>query len=401
MIVLSAGNTDPYFRRYYPDSNLTESIHDPGQAWNALTIGAHTELDTVDQQNYPGWVPIAPKGDLSPSSTTSMVWQEQWPTKPDLCLEGGNQAIDPTNGEADYVDELQLLTTHRSFDNRPLTVTGDTSAAAALASRMAAIVSSEYSNLWAETVRALLVHSADWTPAMTLGKEKWALSRSDAKGLLRRVGYGVPSLERAKWSARNQLTLIAQETLQPFTKKGSRYVTKDMHVHELPWPKQALEELGETLVVLRVTLSYFVEPNPAERGWKRRHRYASHGLRFDVRTPLESTDDFKKRLSTAVRADDEDQEDMTSGDQDKWLLGTVLRHKGSVHSDQWQGTAEELAARSVVGVYPVVGWWRESPGYGRWNKSTRYSLVVSIEAPEVDVDLYTPVAQEMEIPILV
>ena len=158
LVILSAGNTDRYFRRYYPDSNLTEGIHDPGQAWNALTIGACTELDAFDEKRYPGWLPIAPKGDLSPSSSTSMVWQEQWPTKPDLCLEGGNQAIDPASGEADYVDDLQLLTTHRSFENRPLTVTGDTSAAAGLASRMAAMVSSQYSELWPETTRGLLVH---------------------------------------------------------------------------------------------------------------------------------------------------------------------------------------------------------------------------------------------------
>lgn len=328
-----------------------------------------------------------------------MVWQEQWPTKPDLCLEGGNQAIEPSSGEADYVDDLQLLTTHRSFENRPLTVTGDTSAAAGLAARMAAIVSTQYSELWPETTRGLLVHSAEWTPAMTLGKEVWAIDRSDFKGLLRRVGYGVPNLERARWSAKNQLTLIAQETIQPYTKKGSRYVTKDMHIHELPWPKQALEDFGETPVVLRVTLSYFVEPNPAERGWKRRHRYASHGLRFDVRTPLESTPEFKKRLSTAVRADDEQQEDMTTGDQEQWLLGSVLRHKGSVHSDRWRGTAADLASRGVVGVYPVIGWWRESPGYACWNHSTRYSLIVSIEAPDIDVDLYTPVAQEVGIGI--
>ena len=37
LILLSAGNSPRWSRRYYPNSNLTESIHDPGQAWNALT----------------------------------------------------------------------------------------------------------------------------------------------------------------------------------------------------------------------------------------------------------------------------------------------------------------------------------------------------------------------------
>ena len=43
LIILSAGNTDYQERHRYPNSNMTDSVHDPGQAWNALTVGAHTE----------------------------------------------------------------------------------------------------------------------------------------------------------------------------------------------------------------------------------------------------------------------------------------------------------------------------------------------------------------------
>ena len=49
--------------------------------------------------------------------------------------------------------------------------------------------------------------------------------------------------------------------------------------------EQVLEELGENDVRMRVTLSYFVEPNPPRRGYVARHQYASHGLRFSVRRP--------------------------------------------------------------------------------------------------------------------
>ncbi|MCP4445788.1 MAG: S8 family peptidase [Myxococcales bacterium] len=399
LVVVAAGNTQRPFRKYYPDSNMTEGIHDPGQSWNALTISAFTDLNVFDEQEYPGWELIAKTGELAPASTTSMIWQEQWPTKPDLCLEGGNQAIDPANGEADYIDDLQLLTTNRSFNHRPLKVTGDTSAATGLAAQMAARLMTQYSELRPETVRALMVHSANWTEAMRAGKNLWDLERSEIKGLIRRVGHGVPDFGRALWSAENQLTLLAEEELQPFDKIKSRGVTKDMHIHTLPWPKTALEDLGETLVTLRVTLSYFVEPNPAERGWTRRHRYASHALRFDVKTPQESIVDFRKRISTAARAEDDVQSDMTSNDQEQWLLGTILRNKGSLHSDRWRGTAAELASRGVIGVYPVIGWWRERLALNRWDSLANYSLVVSIEAPGVDVELYTPVAQEIGVQV--
>ena len=43
LVILSAGNTDSRSRHKFPDSNFTDAIHDPGQAWNALTVGAFTE----------------------------------------------------------------------------------------------------------------------------------------------------------------------------------------------------------------------------------------------------------------------------------------------------------------------------------------------------------------------
>jgi hypothetical protein len=84
---------------------------------------------------------------------------------------------------------------------------------------------------------------------------------------------------------------------------------REMHLHELPWPKDVLEELGQTPVRLRVTLSYFIEPNPGRRGWQKRHRYASHGLRFDLKFPTETIDDFRKRLNQRALDEDEGKPD--------------------------------------------------------------------------------------------
>ncbi|CAD7342405.1 MULTISPECIES: hypothetical protein [unclassified Sphingobium] len=65
--------------------------------------------------------------------------------------------------------------------------------------------------------------------------------------------------------------------------KGGSAVTDELAVHQLPWPREALLALDPaTLVQLRVTLSYCIEPNPGERGLSRRHVYASHGLRSDL-----------------------------------------------------------------------------------------------------------------------
>lgn len=167
-----------------------------------------------------------------------------------------------------------------------------------------------------------------------------------------------------------------------------------MNLHQFPWPRTELEQLGETEVELRVKLSYYVEPNPGERGWLRRHRYASYGLRFAVKKSLESLDTFRTRINAAAVAEEEELGAIDAG-ADDWFLGPRLRNLGSVHSDYWRGTAAELARRSAIGVYPIGGWWKENPAHERYDRAVRYALIVSIRAVNGTVDIYTPVMAQI------
>lgn len=307
-------------------------------------------------------------------------------------------AIGPSTDGADYIDSLSLLSTNRDFLNKPFVVMRDTSAATAQASRMAAILQAEYPWCWPETIRALIVHSAEWTDAMR-SRFPELKGRSRTECLLRCYGFGVPDMSSAMWSAANALTLIAQDSLQPFDRIKGKYRARDMNLHHVPWPKEALEDLGETPVEMRVTLSYYIEPNPGERGWIRRYSYASHGLRFDVKTPTEDIEQFRGRINRI--AFEEEKGDKSKSDASRWDLGPDLRSFGSLHSDKWTGTAAELAQRGYIAVYPVLGWWRERPRHERWSRRARYVLIVTIKTPRTDVDLYTPVVnsivQEIEI----
>ncbi len=397
LVVLAAGNVERRNWRYYPDGNDTDQVHDPGQAWNALTVGACTDKVVFDNAAFPGWTPAATPGGLSPSSTTSLTWANQWPNKPDIVLEGGNGIREPGNGEVDTDDPLLLLTTNWQPTRRLLTATGDTSAASAQAARLAATIMARYPTFWPETVRGLVVHSAEWTDEMMRVTAGLTPSRR-ARLLLRRYGYGVPDIDRACWSASNSLTLVAEETLQPFEKPGSEVRTKDMNLHALPWPRAELLALGETPVELRVTLSYFIEPNPARRGWIRKFRYQSHGLRFAIRAPAEDLQDFRARVSKD--AQDEDRGAATPDDPG-WMVGPTQRRRGSIHSDTWKGIAADLAQRGHLAVYPVGGWWKERPHLGRWERRVRYSLVVTIKTPEIEMDIYTPVAAQVAVATVV
>lgn len=395
LFVLAAGNSNPEAWVNHPVHLETEEVHDPGQAWNALTVGAFTERINITEGDFDGWEPVSVHGGLSPSTTTSATWQPSWPLKPDLVLEGGNAARSP-GGDIDRPDSLSLLTTHYRPAERLFTTFGDTSAASALIAHMAASLQAAYPGYWPETIRALLVHSASWTDAMraTYGPLE---NKKDHERLIRRCGFGVPDMRRALWSARNRLTLISQQSFQPYVRTGSSTTLKELQLYELPWPVQELRDLEETEVELRVTLSYFIEPNPSERGHRYRHRYSSHGFRFDVRGSAETFEDFQKRLNKVARQEGE--RSPRTGDSSGWLVGSDTRHRGSIHADIWRGTAADLAERRHVAVFPVSGWWKERHNLGRWQQTARYALVMSIHAPEVEVDLYTPVSVAVSVPI--
>ena len=395
LFVLSAGNVcDEYSWLQYPDSNDTDGIHDPAQAWNALTIGACTDLVQITEPDALNHLPIAPVGALSPFSTTSLTWQQRWPLKPDVVLEGGNVAKSPSR--AIIMDSLSLLTSHHKPNDRLFVTTNATSAATALASRLAAQVMAMYPELWPETVRALIVHSAEWTDAMIRSSlpTHGNASKADYLRLIQRCGFGVPDINRALWSVTNSLTMVIEESIHPFRRSGSQQpVLRDMHLHNLPWPHDVLTDLGETPVEMRVTLSYFIEPNPSHRGIRSRYRYESHGLRFDVKRPHETVNDFRSRINIAAR--DEETGTQQRDTDPSWLVGKQQRHRGSLHGDIWRGSAADLASRGNIAVYPTSGWWKTRPALKKYDQLARYALVVSIRAPETKVDLYTEVANRI------
>lgn len=232
---------------------------------------------------------------------------------------------------------------------------------------------------------------------MLSNEEQRRWGKTEIKKLLRVCGYGVPNLSKAITCKTNLLTLISENEIQPFIRDGSRYITNEMHLHKLPWPTEVLLNLGETRVTLRITLSYFIEPGPGEIGWKDKYRYASYALRFDLNKPGESESMFIHRLSAATREDDE-QSNFDSGSE-RWTIGKNNCKKGSIHSDYLKATAADLAATNLIGIYPASGWWRERPWQNRWDRKARYSLIVSIQTPEETMDVYTPIAIKLNIPI--
>ena len=401
LFVLSAGNTvDSSAWDTYPQSLTTNGVRDPAQSWNALTVGAYTNKVTITETDAQGYHPVANAGNLSPYTTTSGTWDSVWPLKPDVVFEGGNVGKDALGSVG--ITSLHLLTTHNLPVERLFTTTNATSAASALGARMAAQIIASYPTLRPETIRALIVQSADWTDAMrkTYLPVQGAPTKREYVNLIRHCGWGVPNIDQALWSAGNSLTLIVEDSVHPYAKvTGKGIVSRNMNLHSLPWPKEQLQALPpNTKVELRVTLSYFIEPNPSARGTASKYHYPSHRLRFDLQRPLDaSTEDFVARINAAAAQGDE--EDAIESTDPNWLLGDRQRHRGSLHQDIWFGTAAELASRGFIAVYPAAGWWRTRQALERYDLPARYSLLVSIRTPQTDVDLYTPIAQKVGVPV--
>ena len=224
------------------------------------------------------------------------------------------------------------------------------------------MVWAKYPTLTPETVRALMVHSAEWTPAMfarfTDAAASWITKICFvASAMVSRifVGFFPVSTIRSR--------LLPRANFNRSFKEEGRIKTREMRPHPLPWPTDALAALQNTDVTMHVTLSYFVEPSPGARGRTPRYGYQSHGLRFAVRNPLETEAAFEQRINKFVREEDYEAPGLPDPG---WQFGrgSSLTSLGFVHSDIWRGRAIDLASRGYIAVYPTMGWWKKRPHLG-------------------------------------
>lgn len=403
LFIVSAGNLQEAYLHNYPEGINASEIQNPGQSWNALTIGAYTNLTGFEpeDESYLDYTCIAQEGELSPFTTTSLTWESQWPNKPDVVFEGGNALIN-NDGFATEHEDLSLLSTHHNPTEKLFDWINKTSAATGLASNFAAKLYCEFSHVRPETIRGLIVHSAKWTESMKEQyREGTSTSRELYRNLLRACGYGIPSLDRAINCYKNRLTLISENTIKPYYQRGDKGDPKtfEMNFYELPWPQDILLSLEAAPIEMRVTLSYYIDPGPSELASRKltRYNYASHGLRFDINHSTESKEAFIQRKNAEYQ--DEFYETTGLSSSSDWLLGANNRNKGCLISDTWIGKASDLATCNFICVHPIGGWWKDRKNLNSYNNVAHYSLIVSIYSSEENIDIYTPVKNMIEIPI--
>lgn len=367
MIVISAGNieTPEVDATNYMASCKANAILSPSQAWNALTIGAYTEKTMVDDtQNY---TPLAAPGGVSPMSRSTYPWINGR-IKPEVVMEGGNLTSHSVYGTTTNTD-LSVITTSQDL-KEPLEAFSATSAATALAARFAARIKVANPTLNMLSVRALMVHSAKWTKEMT--------SIGQVKDIMPLCGYGVPDEEIATFSNEKCATFVFENEIIPFVQEGSSIKYNEMHYYDLPWPVELLEAMHDEIVTMRVTLSYYVKPAPGSGGKNNKYRYPSATLHFDVKSSSETEDEFLRRRNK------NEGEPSDTNDSARWKIGQQRRENGTVQSDWFTCTAQQLVECGKIVVFPGSGWWKERKLENIEN-AIKYSLVVSIKSEKTEV----------------
>jgi hypothetical protein len=392
LICVAIGNADVTDVRLidgYPSLNLQQRVHEPAQAANALAVGAFTMKTRMPPETtYAYAKAVAPAGGISPHTSAGLVGEG---FAPHVLLEGGNVGFDGKLPDS-FVETLTTLTTGREFLTKPLSRICMTSEATARAARLAATIWALEPDLRAATIRGLMVHASSWTSAM-LAQFKNADER------LAICGLGTPDTETAGRCAADRATVIFEDIMPnavfsaepkkkpPKTKRGSmteKKLKRIVKFFQLPVPEDLLLDQPEREVELRVTLSYFPEPNT----FRRRVSYGL-GLKWDMQGPSEKWRSFQARVNKLARGEASSRPPGKSFD---WDLGITRRSRGPIQSDRWSGPASYLAGHKHIAVVPVLGWWERRPALRELTMP--FSLIVTVLAPGLDI--YQPIRVAVE-----
>lgn len=238
-------------------------------------------------------------------------------------------------------------------------------------------------------------------------------TKKQIQDVMRLYGYGEPYQPRLFGSGESGVTMIIEDTIQPFDPNSSAGAASlgYFNLHDLPWPKDVCEAHPDVELTMRVTLSYFINPCPGSRSWEKnqKYHYTSHLLRFEVKHHDESEEVFQHALEQAIQDTEEDNmapptSERPSADK-KWTIGSKLRGKaGSLVQDVWRGSAAQLAEMEKIAIVPVKGWFatRKFPEGHEFHNChqlpVRYSLIVSIDA-EQEIGLFTSVSNKISISV--
>lgn len=221
--------------------------------------------------------------------------------------------------------------------------------------------------------RALIVQSARW-PA-------WTENEDDKDKVLKLIGYGLPSLEKATTNSERRVTLI--------TPDAETLPSKQLHLYTIRIPDELRNAALEARIRIEVTLAYTALPR---RTRARRTGYLETWLDWETSKLGEPVDEFLTRMQKGG---------VSTYGEFPWTLhkqkgwgeaeGTS-RNRGSVQKDWAEFNSFEFLEEFAIAVRSHLGW-NHKEGVG----TARYCLAVSFEVMQGEVPIYLLIENEIQI----
>lgn len=363
--------------RNYPDYLDERScrVSNPGQCLHALTVGS------VAYSRYEGngWRSLAPgNGHPSAFSRSGLgIWDI---IKPEVVEYGGDELVTnattpdvstPSHGR-DCYPELVRSTLYPPGPAYDRDGAVGTSFAVPKVSRIVARLQEILPDESCLLYRALIVQSARWP--------EWAANAqsSDMLNVLRRIGYGIPDVERATTNTQHRTTLISA---------GESYIKAgECHIFQVPIPALMRGPADEFDVRIEVTLSYVASPRRTRRNLR---RYLSTWVEWKSSKLGQEIDAFRGR----ALKDQKDDGTHSQGTPVPWMLDSnpkwgairdVKRNAGTVQKDWAIVKSNALPKDFCISVVGHRGWSLDP------DSTARYALAVSFEVVGKEIAIYEP-----------
>lgn len=368
--------------RQPPEHQLEASMRvaNPAQSLHALTVGSVSPGAFEDAN----WRSFA-TGEKLPSGFSRTGYGEPWSVvKPEVVEVGGDLVYAKTPPRLPRVQsEIAVALLNSTMHGAPAYSKDGvgTSFAAPKVAHVAAHLQNLFPAASPLLYRALIVQSARWPG--------WAENDADKDKVLRLIGYGVPSLERATTNSERRVTLT--------TPDADIIPSKQLHLYTIRIPEELRSAALEAKIRIDVTLAYTALPR---RTRARRTGYLETWLDWESSKLSEPQDEFLTRMQNGG-ATPYEEFPWTLHKREGWgEADETCRNRGTVQKDWAVFDSFDLPEEFAIAVRSHIGW-NHLPGAG----TARYCLAVSFEVMKGEVPIYSliesaiPIEAEAEVEI--
>jgi len=360
--------------RQPPDHQLEASMRvaNPAQSLHALTVGSISGA-VFEDANARSFA----TGEHQPSGFSRAGYGEPWSVvKPEVVELGGDLVYSkhpPHNVQHHPEVAVELLNSTLHSAPAYSKDGAGTSFAAPKVAHIAAHIQNLFPAASPLLYRALIVQSARWPG--------WAEAEANKDKVLKLIGYGLPSLERATSNSEGRVTLI--------TPDAEILPSKKLHLYTIRIPEELRNPALEARIRIDVTLAYTALPR---RTRARRTGYLETWLDWESSKLSEPGDDFLARMQNGGAS---------AYKEFPWTLHKrkgfgeaedTCRNRGSVQKDWAVFDSYDLPEEFAIAVRSHIGW-NHLDGAG----TARYCLAVSFEVMQGEVPIYAMIESEIQV----